>query len=205
MRPTCRYLAVLVLIAFLAACGHTPGGGEAALSAEDNLALAVIYESRSEIDLALKHFALAIELDKKNPEAYFALANLNLKIGNYREAEAAYKGAIRLKPGSGPYYNNLGWLYMETGRLAKAAATVATAIKRDPAFAHVYLDTLGVIQMKGAKLALAEKSFIDALELTPAEDVGSLRIIYGHMLDLYEKTGRGKEAEAIIEEIRRLR
>ncbi len=206
MRAFVRGLAVILAAsALLISCTHTPGvsGPEnGALTAADNLALGAIYESRGEIDLALKHFSLSIESDKRNPEAYFALANLNLKIRRYAEAESAYKRAIRLSPSSGPFYNNLGWLYMETGRLSKAAEAVALAIKRDRPGRHVYLDTLGVIQMKGSRYGRAEKTFKRALELTPPEDDKSLRIIYGHLLDLYEATGRGVEAETIKERMK---
>ena len=210
MRAFVRGLAAaLAVSALLVSCGHTPPGVSGpepeALSAAENLALGVIYESRGEIDLALKHFSIAIESDKRNPEAYFALANLNLKIRRYAEAESAYKRAIRLSPSSGPFYNNLGWLYMETGRLSKAAAAVAQAIKRDRSGRHVYFDTLGVIEMKGGSLRRAEKSFISALELTPPEDDESRRIIYGHLLDLYEATGRGIEAEAVKERMKGLK
>ena len=144
-------------------------------------------------------------MDKRDPEAYFALANLNLKIRRYEAAESAYKRAIRLSPSSGPFYNNLGWLYMETGRLAEAAATVGEAIKRDRAGRHVYLDTLGVIETKEGRLDSAEKSFMSAIELTPLEDTKSLRIIYGHMLDLYESSGRAGEAETVKEFIKKIR
>ena len=209
MRAFLKGLAVILTAsALLVSCGHTPPGvpvEDVALSSADNLALAVIYESKGEIDLALKHFSLAIELDKGNPEAHFALANLNLKIRRYAEAESGYKRAIRLNPQSGPFYNNLGWLYMETGRLSKAAMAVSEAIKRDHSGRHVYLDTLGMIHMKGFRLGRAEKTFIDALELTPPEDDESLRIIYGHMLDLYEATGKAREAEAVKERIKGLR
>ncbi len=209
MRAFVRALAVILTVsALLVSCTHTPpgsGGSAGALYAADNLALAVIYESKGEIDLALKHFGLAIESDKRNPEAHFALANLNLKIHRYAEAESGYKRAIRLSPGSGPFYNNLGWLYMETGRLGKAAATVGEAIKRDPSGRHAYLDTLGVIQVKEGRLHRAEKTFIDALELTPPEDNNSLSIIYGHMLDLYEAVGKEAEAEAVRERMKGLK
>jgi Tfp pilus assembly protein PilF len=210
MRSLARAVAVIfILCTFLVSCVRAPvgvsGPEDGALTAAENLSLAVIYESKGEIDLALTHFGLAIELDKRDPEAYFALANLNLKIRRYGAAESAYKRAIRLSPSSGPFYNNLGWLYMETGRLDKAAATVGEAIKRSRAGRHVYLDTLGVIEMKRARPAQAEKSFMSAIELTPPDDTKSLSIIYGHMLDLYEGSGRGGEAALVRERIKKIR
>jgi Tfp pilus assembly protein PilF len=194
-----------VSLALLVSCAHSPGRNSELLSAADNLRLASIYESRGEIDLALRHFAMAIEADKANPEAYFALANLNLKIGKYEEAEEAYKKAIRLGPSSGTFYNNLGWLYMETGRLDKAADMAREAIKRDQAGSHVYLDTLGVIQTKGGKYTEAGDSLNEALELTPPEDTQSRRIIYGHLLDLYEKSGEADKAAAVQERLEALK
>ncbi len=196
--------ALLVSLSLLISCAHAPGR-EALLSAADNLRLAAIYESKGEIDLALRHFAIAIKADKANPEAWFALANLNLKIGKYEEAEGAYKKAIRLEPGSGSFYNNLGWLYMETGRLGKAAAMAREAIKWDRAGSHIYLDTLGVIQTKDGKYARAGKNLNEALELAPPEDKEARQIIYGHLLDLYQSSGEAAKAAAVQELIKALR
>lgn len=198
-------LALLVSLSLLVSCAHSPGGEGELLSHADNLRLASIYESRGEIDLALRHFGLAIKADRANPEAYFALANLNLKIGKYGEAEGAYKKAIRLGPSYGRFYNNLGWLYMETGRLKEAAAMALEAITRDRAGSHVYLDTLGVIQTKGSEYARAGESFNKALELTPLEDTQSRGIIYGHLLDLYERSGEADKAAVVQESIKALR
>ncbi len=198
-------LSLLVPLALLVSCAHAPGRNSELLSAADNLRLASIYESRSEIDLALRHFSMAIEADKTNPEAYFALANLNLKIGKYEEAEEAYKKAIRLQPSSGTFYNNLGWLYMETGKLKKAEAMAREAITRDQAGSHVYLDTLGVIQTKDGKYAQAGESLESALVLTPPEDKASRRIIYGHLLDLYERSGEADKAAAVQERLEALK
>jgi Tfp pilus assembly protein PilF len=198
-------LSLLVPLALVVSCSHTPGGEKELLSAADNLRLASIYESRGDIDLALRHFAMSIEADKANPEAYFAMANLNLRIGRYDRAEAAYKKAIRLEPSHAPFYNNLGWLYMETGRLVKAGAMAMEAIERDRAGSYVYLDTLAVIQTKGGKYPEAEKSLNEALELTPPGDKGSRGIIYGHLLDLYEKSGEAEKAEGVQERIEALR
>jgi tetratricopeptide (TPR) repeat protein len=188
-----RLLSIVLLI-LLAACAHRPDGPGSALSAEEHLRLASIYESKGEIDLALKHFTWSIEKDGGNPGAHFALGNLNLKLGKYGDAERSYLKAISLDPEFGVVYNNLGWLYMEMGDLNKAEAMAHEAVKRDPAMRFVFLDTLGVIQTRAGEYAEAEKSLTEAAALIPTDDNDGLLKVYNHLLELYRATGEDEKA-----------
>ncbi len=167
------------------------------LTPEEHMRLGSIYEQKGETELALREYERLVEADRYNPDAFFVMANLQLKMSRFDEAESNYKKAIELAPGTGPYHNNLGWLYMEQGRLDKAAAEVKRAIDVDPDRRYVYLDTLGVVQTRQGRFAEAEESLKVAEALTPRTETEGLGYIYNHLVDLYFETGEtAKEAAA---------
>lgn len=193
-----------IFLLLISACAHTKDHAGDPLSAGEHLRLASIYESKGEVDLAIKHFNKSIDADGGNPDVHFALGNLNLKVGKYRDAEKSYLKAISLDPEKGIVYNNLGWLYMEMGNLLKAEAMAKEALKRDPSKRFVFLDTLGVIQAKDGRYEEAEKSLTEAIELVPVEEVNGLLKVYNHLLELYRSTGDEDKAGMVEERLRSL-
>ncbi len=198
-----RYAAMAALLLSLCACVRLPVNTSAAdaLSAEEHFKLAAIYESKGELESALKEYESAVKKDNK-PDAHFAAANIYLRMKKYKEAEARYLKAIELDPSKGGYYNNLGWLYMETGELERAEAEVNEALKKDPRRGYIYLDTLGVIQLKQGKFPEAEKTLNKASVETPPEEKNGLLEIYNHLLELYLKTGDKGKAALIQDKIK---
>lgn len=218
MKKTARHIMASAALALVLStgCVHMelgkPGGEETAgeakkddqgLTAEERLELGSIYESRGEDELALEQYEKVSEEDRYNADAWFALANLHLKREEYDEAEKNYARALEINP-TGPYHNNLGWLYMEKGRFDRAEEEVKKAIRVDPGKRYIYLDTLGVIQMRRSRYAEAEKSLTEAAALTPADQAGGLEQIYTHLEELYERTGQRGKAEAVREKLRSL-
>lgn len=190
-------LAVLLLI-FTASCGHIHIIKlEDPLSFDEHFKLASIYESKGEADLALREYEAASGADKKRSEAYFAAGNLYLKINRPKDAEVSYLNAIKITPGIGAYYNNLGWLYMELGQMDRAEEAIKEALKIDPEKSYAYLDTLGVIQMKNNDLQEAEKTLVSAAILAPETEKNGLNEIYSHLIELYKKTGDDEKAATI--------
>lgn len=174
------------------------------LSYEEHYKLAAIYESRGENEPAIREYENAIRVYDKNPGAYFGAGNIYLRMKKYKDAEKDYLKAIELDPSNGAYYNNLGWLYMETGDLRKAEARAREAAGKDPSKAYIYLDTLGVIQTREDNLAEAEKSLNDAARLAPAGEKEGLREIYGHLLEVYRKTGESQKAGLVEKRLKSL-
>jgi len=218
MKKTVKHIAATAALALMVAtgCAHMelekPGAEDAAeetarddqgLTPEERLELGSIYESRGEDDLALEQYEKVSEEDRYNADAYFALANLHMKREELDEAEKNYARALEINP-TGPYYNNLGWLYMEKGRFDRAEEEVRKAMKADPAKRYIYLDTLGVIQMRRSRYGEAEKSLTEAAALTPADQAGGLEEIYTHLEELYERTGERSKAEAVRDKLERL-
>jgi Tfp pilus assembly protein PilF len=185
------------LLSFALSCAHGPKNAEEQITPAEHLELAGVYESKGEIDLALERYRIAIASDKKSPRAYFAYANLNLKLGRFAPAKDAYLKAIKLEPESGIYRNNLGWLYMEQGRYKKAVAEVDRALQVDPVRGYIFLDTLGVIFMRQGRYVTALQNLEAAAASAPASNTTALLKIYGHMVDLHSASGdTGARTEA---------
>ncbi len=164
-----RIFSVVITVIALSvlSCAHSPAVKDA-LTAKEHFDLATVYESRGERRNALKQYRKAIASDRSNPEVYFAYANLSLKEGLLDAALEAYKTAIWLRPKSGIYRNNLGWLYMRQGRYKKAAGAAGQAAALDPQRAYIYLDTLGVILTRQKRYPFALVNFKKAVASVPA-------------------------------------
>lgn len=199
-----RHFAPLIAILFfltLVSCSHVrivPLSSQA-LTVDESMKLGAIYESKGETELALREYGNAAA--KGSAAAHFAIANIHIKNRRYNDAESSLLKAVAIDPSNGAYHNNLGWVYMETGRLEKAEEAAKEAIKADPARIYAYLDTLGVIQIKRGRLTEAQKSLSDAAALAPSGEKNGLLEIYGHLLELYNRTGdteKAREVEARI-------
>ena len=171
--------------------------GRGAVSTDERLRLAGVYEAKGLNDLAVKEYKEALGRDGKNPAVYFSLGNLYMKMKDYKEAETNFRAALALEPQNPSFHNNLGWLYMEKGDAGKAKEEVREAARLDPRRIYIYLDTLGVIQMRGGDYTEAEENLIEASRLIPAEEKAGIEEIYSHLIELYNKTGEeGKASEA---------
>lgn len=200
-------ILALALSLILAACGAVVQlrDGKQPLSSGENLKLAEIYEAKGEYELALKHYALASQDDAGNPDIHFAAGTLNLRMKRYEEAEGHYTKAISLNPDNAAYFNNRAWLHMETGRLDEAEAGARRALLKDPERRHIYLDTLGMVQLRKDKVKEAEASLSEAASAAPSGDKAGLSEIYAHLLELYQKTGDTEKALRIEEKLRGLK
>ena len=200
-----RFVLPVVLLLVTASCGHIVVKPEAkdALTPEESYRLAAIYESKGEEELALREYLSAAE--RGYAEAYFAMANIHIKKAEYGEAASELLKAIEADPSKGRYYNNLGWVYMETGRLKEAEEAVKRAISQGPSELPAYLDTLGLIQMKGERFTESEDTFMRALSLSGKGAGDGAGEIYGHLLELYRRTGQGEKAAGVEEKLRNLK
>lgn len=196
-----RAVLPAVLLLITASCGHLDmkPAGKDALTPEESYRLAAIYESRGEEELALREYLSAAE--RGYAEARFAIANIHIRKAEFKEAEAELLKAIEIDPSKGGYYNNLGWVYMETGRLDEAEEAVNKALLSGKAEEPAYLDTLAQIQMKGKRFSEAEKTFKRAVSLAGEGGGEGLYEIYGHLLELYRKTGEDDLASSVEEKL----
>ena len=87
---------------------------------------------------ATKVFQKSIELDSKDAEAYFSLADVLRETGAFQEAEFNYRQAIDLRSGFNEAQHNLGILLEELGRLKEAEIAYQCAIASNPESAATY-------------------------------------------------------------------
>lgn len=189
-------LAILTLVS----CVRVEIRPDDSLTAEEHYSLGAIYESNGELDLALREYEKAMDEDYPGVAAYLASGNVLLKKKTYDEAERMYLEALDIEPANALVLNNLGFLLMETGRLGEARANVEKAVGSDPARAHIYLDTLGAINVKEQKYDEAEINFLKALKSAPPSGPARENILT-HLLELYRASGDVEKAEGIEKEL----
>ncbi len=185
----------------LASCGVVDVKDSAPLSFDEHMRLGSIYESQGKYELALREYESAQGIDTKEAKVYFALGNVYLRTGEYDKAEKSYTRAIELGPRP-EYYNNLAWALMEKGDLAAAKESAREAVKRSPATERfIYLDTLGVVEMRAGEYESAEARFIQAADAVPQGRADALSEIYRHLRELYKSTGEPEKAATMDEKL----
>jgi tetratricopeptide (TPR) repeat protein len=100
---------------------------------------------------------------------FYRLYNAAFELGEkglIDESIAAWKKALELEPRDGRALNNLGGLYLKTGRLEDAERQLRLAIQSDPDVASSY-DNLALILFRRGAVAEAISLWNKALELDP--------------------------------------
>jgi tetratricopeptide (TPR) repeat protein len=162
------------------------------------------YERRGQTGPALREYRSARTTDPENPYPYFAMGNVYLAMGHYLKAEDNFQRAIELDPEVGVFYNNLGWVYIETNRPVMASGTVRRGLALDLERPYVYLDTLGVVETILGNFAEAESFLLEAEGVIPLTDYEGLSHIYNHQIDLYMKTGEERKGDEARRKLRAL-
>lgn len=167
------------------------------MRSDEHLRLGSVYESQARPELALREYERAAELDPDDPKAHFAAANVYLKMKKYADAEKWYSSALRLSPANPLFHNNRAWALMESGELDRAALAAKTALELDPQRGYIYLDTLGVIEMRRGDFSAAEGRLTRAADSAPSNEIHGTREIYLHLHELYVKTDDREKAARI--------
>jgi tetratricopeptide (TPR) repeat protein len=114
------------------------------LTPEERVNLGVSYETRGELDAALKEYKAA---SNRLPLAYLYTGNVYFQQNNLPQAEKSYRQAIK-KTQTAQAYNNLAWLYYTTDtRLEVAEQLAGKAVDLSPD-SEDFKDTLRKIQEK---------------------------------------------------------
>lgn len=173
------------------------------IGARGHIDLAISYEAGKEYDLALREYEKALDLDPSQPDARFGIGNIHLIKRDWPAAAKHLEKAVRLRPSAGSYRNNLAIAYMEAGRLDDGLKAARKGLELDPVRAYIYMDTLGMILMRGSDAALAEKAYKEAL--TKAIEAGTDETeIMGHLQELYAATGDTVNAGLIRDSLKAL-
>jgi len=113
------------------------------LSPEEHINLGLTYEKKGETEGAVEQYRKA---SKDLPIAYLYLGNIYYVKGEYSAAEGYYRKGIEKKPDLADAYNNLAWMFYQSGtNLKEAAALSQKALELDPSN-DTYKDTLKAVE-----------------------------------------------------------
>jgi protein O-mannosyl-transferase len=111
-------------------CRHTLRVNPRSMMAHGNLGRALV--ERGEFEEAVKHLREDARLGPADPERYLILARTLASMNRPSEAISELQKVIQFQPDSIPAHNNLGVLFLRTGRYAEAAAQFRAVLRRDP-------------------------------------------------------------------------
>jgi type IV pilus biogenesis/stability protein PilW len=133
---------LILLVAVISAGGCITKKKQSRASAKTDLGTAYLAENNDE--LAIATLREAVDLDRKNYDAWHMLAMAYMRKGAYEESERAFKKASRLKKGDASILTNYSYLLIKLGRTGEAIEQLELAREdltyRKPA---VVLNSLG--------------------------------------------------------------
>ena len=164
-------------------------------SAEDRM----VWIAIGQIDVRLRRwkdaedaFTKAEPLSTKKEDRTYLLflrGELAERQKHYEPAEQLFRQALDLDPANGMTLNYLGYMLADKGmRLPEALKMIRKAVDLEPGNG-AYLDSLGWVYFKMGEYELAEDNLRQAVERDQADPT-----VHEHMGDLYEKTGRIRQA-----------
>ena len=157
------------------------------------------YVSLANINIRARHWADAsVALDKAEelttkPDdkifIYFLRGNLADKQKRRDEAEIQLRKVLAIDPADANTLNYLGYMFADRGeKLQEALTMVKKAVELEPQNG-AYLDSLGWVYFKLGQYQLAEDNLTKA-----AERIGTDPTVHDHLGQVYEKTGKLKQA-----------
>ena len=130
------------------------------------------------MELALKSYGRACDLDINNHSAFFNKANIHKKRGEWQEALKAYNSAIFIDSSNPYYYNNRGDLLLALKSLSFAEKDFQNAVELAPSVSYFY-DNMGNIlgelnQLGAAKVCYKKSLVIDPQNAFTYNNMGNL-------------------------------
>jgi len=145
-------------------------------------------EYRAPFDRALDEYFAVQRFNADRPESHLNLGALHVERGELDKAEAEYRRALELAPGTVQPVVNLADLHRARGSEQQAEELLRGALKTDPGSAPLH-HALGLAyaRQKRQKEALAELA--EAVRLAP--DVPRFAYVYGVALHSFGGTAKG--------------
>ncbi len=120
---------------------------------------------------------------------YFLRGALDERQKHFDAAEEQFRKILDLDPNNSMTLNYLGYMLADRGvKLNDALMMIQKAVKLDPQN-YAYLDSLGWVYFKLGQYPLAEENLLKASERESTDPT-----VHDHLGELYEKTGRLKQA-----------
>jgi serine/threonine protein kinase/tetratricopeptide (TPR) repeat protein len=106
----------------------------------------IYYDELRQLDEALEHYKLVIEIDPLHKLTYNQLAYLYDDMGNFEKSMRAIDRYIEIAPDEPNPYDSKGELYARNGKLREAAAAFEKALEIDPGY-RLSLANLGFVSL----------------------------------------------------------
>lgn len=148
---------------------------------------AMVYVMRKQLPQA-EAAAHAVLKQQASPEAHYDLGMVMQHQTRWREAEAAYRQALQLKPDYAEAENNLAFCLHEQGRYMDAVRLYRQAIQHKPDYARAYTN-LGITLNELEQWTEAEAMHRQALALQP-----NLAEAHSNLANALKKQARYAEA-----------
>jgi tetratricopeptide (TPR) repeat protein len=130
---------------------------------------------------------------KKEDKTYllFLRGELAERQKHFEPAEQLFRQVLEIDPANSMTLNYLGYMLADKGvRLPEALKMIRKAVELEPANG-AYLDSLGWAYFKMGQFEMAEDNLRQAVDRDQTDPT-----VHEHMGDLYEKTGRIRQAAA---------
>ncbi|MEP0546777.1 MAG: tetratricopeptide repeat protein [Rhodothermales bacterium] len=158
--------------------------------------LGTVRDRRGKAEAAEAPLRRAVEIQPLLVEARIALADVLSEMGRTDEAVQHLEAAVAADSLHHPAaWNNLGFLYLQAGRMAAAERPLATAVRLDPDFAEARVN-LGAIYLSDGRLDPAIEQFEQAIRARP-----DYAPAYGNLGVAYVQLGRTADARRMFERL----
>jgi predicted TPR repeat methyltransferase len=131
------------------------------------VSLGLIEQRRGNPQAALALYALALAVDRQNPQLMLQLGLTHFELAQFEEAERYYRSAIRLEPRLPRAHYNLGVLLQKKRKLTAACRAFEVALVHQPRFPEA-LNNLGNALTALRDFTRAEKCYRDAIAINEA-------------------------------------
>lgn len=146
-------------------------------------------------EAATKSYQEVVELDPKNANAHFQLAQIYFNLNKLPEAQKEAETATKLDDSNKWYYETLATIYMQQGKAKEATTAFEYLLKKFPNNPDYYLN-LGFLYSKTGQLENAIKTY-DQFE----KNFGIDEQIIGEKRNLYLRMNKFNEA---VKEVHKL-
>jgi tetratricopeptide (TPR) repeat protein len=154
---------------------------------------------QSDLKAALEQHTKAVAIDKTYAASYNQIGYLQSRLGQYGEAEQAFKQYIALRPTSPNPYDSYAELLLKTGRYDESIAQYQKALEKDAGFVSANTGIGSNYVFKG-DYAKARESYLRAFEQSPNVD-GKTGALFWRTVS-YVHEGKVDEALKSLEDAR---
>lgn len=146
------------------------------LDAREHNDLGASYEASGELDLAMRAYETAAAKDRTWDQPLINLGNVHAALGDWAQAEARYRQALKRNPQNPEAMNNLAFAQINLGQAQEALDWSAKALRIEPANTLFKATRALALSRSGGKVEALEL-LDEILQDLPAKDPMREKII----------------------------